>query len=542
MFGRVNELSGNCQNHRLALGEHYNTGMTSRPVIIITLLLACLALIGVLGWQSWQLQKSNDAVAKSVQRDYATLAADEYGRRITAALGYRGFFQIISRIDDPLDAASVLAQLEQVAQLADAKQLIEGVFVAGPDGLSTVGIAPAPGLLRFIESLQNDDRELGGPYLALPAQGDWPQLIYSKTEDRNRVFGFTVNAAGVGNYLRNALDQEPLLPASLGDGDVGNDRLSVEVLDGSGRTLMVANTPFPYSQTIEKVMGDDYQGVVKGFRIRIAVDPESAGTLLIGGMPADQLPLLLVVLALAVALLLAAIWLFRREHAIMRMRVDFVSQVSHELRTPLTQIRMFVETLLLNRTRNDSDRQRALQIIDRESRRLSQLVENILRLSRLSDPVILNPVLQPLLPVIRQVCDATGMTQPAVNIEVQADESILAVVDDDALRQILLNLLDNAIKYGPKDQAILVSVSRQDHSVQIRVDDQGPGIPRNECEHVWNAFYRLAKERQTAISGTGIGLAVVRELVEAMQGRCWIAESTTGTSVAVKLPGEPGNG
>jgi signal transduction histidine kinase len=515
--------------------------MRSRPLIIVALLLACLGLIGVLGWQSWQLQRSNDAAARSVLRDYATLAADEYGRRLTAALGYRGYFQVVSRFGDAVDAASLRASLQDDETVADAMELVDGVFVAGADGVSVDGMQSTAELLRYLEALFNSAADLGGPYLAVAADGDRPQLVYTRSEDSSRLLGFTVNAAGVEGYLRGALDMEPLLPVSLGDGAVGNDRLFVEVLDGTGRTLMLSNLPFADAQIVEKVMGDNYQGVVEGLRLRVAVDPVVASTLLIGGLPADQLPLLIVVMALAVALLLAAIWLFRQEHAMMRMRADFVSQVSHELRTPLTQIRMFAETLLLKRTRSEKESQRALQVIDRESRRLSHLVENILRFSSLSDSVSLSPALQPLAPVIQEVCAATRMTNPQVTIETVVDESVLAMVDDDALRQILLNLLDNAIKYGPTGQTITLSVTCADEIVQIEIADQGPGIPEGGREQVWDAFYRLEKEQQTAISGTGIGLAVVRELVEAMGGRCWVADSAAGATIALQLPGASDN-
>ena len=537
MSGQVSELSGICQNCRFAEHGDYNARMSRRPLIIVILLLACLGLIGVLGWQSWQLQQSNDAVARSVQRDYANLAADEYGRRLTAALGYRGYFQVISRIDDPTDAATLRAALLQDPQLGDAALLVGGVFVAEQDEISIDGITPTPELQTLLASIATADVDPDGPYQTVVVAADRPQVVYTRSEDGNRIFGFTANPAGVEKFLRAALDQAPLLPASLGDGNVGNDKLFVEVVDGTGHVLMVANSLFPYPQLVETVMGDDYQGVVENFRIRVAVDPAIASTLVIGGLPMDRLPLLALVMTLAVALLLAAMWLFRREQAVTQLRIDFVSQVSHELRTPLTQIRMFAETLLLERTRSVDEQRRALEIIDRESRRLSHLVENILQFSSIADGASLSPELQPITPVIREVCEATEMTNASVNIELQAAEPVTAVFDDDALRQILLNVLDNAVKYGPKNQTITVQLSEAQDLVRIEVIDEGPGIPKAERERIWEAFHRLEKEQQTAISGTGIGLAVVRELVEGMQGRCWIGEAESGTRVLIELPG-----
>jgi len=515
-----------------------------RPIVIVLMLVASLVLIGMLGWQSWRLQQSNDAAALSVQRDYGNLAADEYGRRITAALGYRGYFQIISRIDEPASAEDMRATIEQDASIAGAARLIEGLFVADSSGVLGDGLELSPALQQKLSELVAEGGELGGPYKSISVAPNGPRLVYTRRTDENgasRVFGFTVAVAGIVEYLQEALDGAPLLPESLGSGKVGNDKLFVEVLDANGEILLVANSLFDYSLIVAKTMGDDYQGVVEGYTIRVSVDPRSAGALVIGGLPANQLPLLLVIMAMVVTLLLTAIWLFRREQAVMNMRADFVSQVSHELRTPLTQIRMFAETLLLKRTRSEDEQQRSLEIIDRESRRLSHLVENILLFSRVSDLPKVDPQLQLVAPLVREVCETVRVTSQGAIINLTADDSITADVDDDALRQVLLNLLDNAIKYGPVEQQIIVAVSRAEEFVRIEISDEGPGIPAAERERVWGAFYRLGREQQTAISGTGIGLAVVRELIEAMHGRCWIAETATGTCVVVELPGPPDN-
>jgi signal transduction histidine kinase len=537
VFGQVRKMSGICQDCGIASRGDYNTQMSRRPLVIISLLLACLGLIGLLGWQSWQLQQSNDAAARAVQRDYANLAADEFGRRITSALGYRGYFQVISSLDNPTSADDIRAAMQLDDRITLAAELVDGVFVADPGRISTDGFSMTNAMGDLIAGIVNDDGETQGPYQSVAATPATPQVIFTRSDNDESVFGFTVASSGVTKYLQEAFATGPLLPASLGNGKVGNDQVYLEVRDAAGNVVLATNSMFPYAEVVEKTMGADYQGVVEGFTLRAAVNPSQAGMLVIGGLPADRLPLLVVVMILAIALLLTAIWLFRREHELMRLRVDFVSQVSHELRTPLTQIRMFAETLLLKRARSDEEQHRALQIIDRESRRLSHLVENILQYSNISDSLRVNPELQPVAPVLREICDAIRLMNSDCNIQLNVADSVLAEFDDDALRQILLNLLDNAVKYGPKGQEILVNVSAHEHAVQIEVVDQGPGIPAAEQERVWGAFYRLAREQQTAVSGAGIGLAVVRELVEAMGGNCWIAEAEAGSRIVVELPG-----
>lgn len=204
--------------------------------------------------------------------------------------------------------------------------------------------------------------------------------------------------------------------------------------------------------------------------------------------------------------------------------------------TPLTQIRMFAEALLLGRTRTDEESRRSLQIIDRESRRLSHLVNNILRFSNISDTTQIDQHWQPLAPIVKEVCGTMQATTNGVVIQIEADSSVQANVDADALRQVLLNLLDNAVKYGPQQQQVSVVVKASDDGSQISIADQDPGIPAAERERVWSAFYRLKREQDTAISGNGIGLCVVRELIEAMDGRCWIDSLDGGARVNIEFP------
>jgi signal transduction histidine kinase len=379
---------------------------------------------------------------------------------------------------------------------------------------------------------------------ARTASGD-QQLIYvlqATGEASTKVFGFTVNTVQVADVMRDTFNQSPLLPTSLADGRLSNDLLFAEVSTPEGNILFETNRHYNSHLSVNKVLGDDYQGILDGFRIQVSVDPDSASSLLIGGLPESRLPWLLAIMVMAVILMVTAIWLFRREHAVMKLRSDFISQVSHELRTPLTQIRMFAETLLLKRTRTEDESRRSLEIIDRESRRLSHLVENILLFSNVSDASHFDRRSQALAPIVRAVCDTVQATANDVSIQLSADESVSANVDADALHQVVLNVLDNAIKYGPKTQEISVGVKAVNDTVQISIADQGPGIPVAEQERVWAAFYRLKREQQTAISGTGIGLSVVRELVEAMDGRCWIDTTTAGTRVIVNFRREDSHG
>jgi len=216
----------------------------------------------------------------------------------------------------------------------------------------------------------------------------------------------------------------------------------------------------------------------------------------------------------------------QREHLSTTQRSNFVRVVSHELRTPLAQILLFAETLRLGRTRNEAERDLAIRAIDQEARRLSRLVENVLRFTRIehgSNVLTLEAV-----DVQRVVADVATHFAPLVT-DVRIDTrfpgtAVPALADADALRQVLLNLLDNAVKYGPTSQVVRVTVQALESQVEIAVDDEGVGVTEADRERLWHAFERgvppvdhtAATRRPDA--GTGLGLTIVRTLVEAMDG------------------------
>jgi signal transduction histidine kinase len=113
-------------------------------------------------------------------------------------------------------------------------------------------------------------------------------------------------------------------------------------------------------------------------------------------------------------------------------------------------------------------------------------------------------------------------------IKANVERGLVARVDPRALRQIVLNLLDNAVKYGPLGQTVTVSLSGTDATVQVAVEDKGPGVPRSEREHIWEPYYRVARESDASVGGSGIGLAIVRELVVMHGGRTWVEDAKDG--------------
>jgi two-component system phosphate regulon sensor histidine kinase PhoR len=228
------------------------------------------------------------------------------------------------------------------------------------------------------------------------------------------------------------------------------------------------------------------------------------------------------------------------------MKSEFVANVSHGLRTPLTSIYGFAETLLRQDVLFEEEERRTfLSYIASEAQRLTAIVDALLNVARLDA----GDLQMQLVPIdVRMVVSevVTGVQESgAVNghdfVVDLPSEPLDAAADRDKLRQILANLLDNAIKFSPGGGTVTVAARRKSGAVEVRVVDRGPGIPAAERARIFRKFYRgdLARDRP---GGTGLGLFIAEGLVKAMGGRIWVdSEEGEGSSFAFELPlaGEP---
>jgi signal transduction histidine kinase len=201
---------------------------------------------------------------------------------------------------------------------------------------------------------------------------------------------------------------------------------------------------------------------------------------------------------------------------------------------------MFSETLRLGRVRSQEERSRSLVIIDQEARRLTHLVENLLHFSRSERQTAhIEAAPEHIAPLIRSAVEKFEPLAAARRVTVRTvlDERLVAVVDPGALHQMLLNLLDNAVKYGPDGQTVTITLEGWGGYLRIKVDDLGPGVPAEARERVWDRFWRLRRDRGSSVAGTGIGLAVVKELVNLHRGRVWCDEAEAGGArFVIELP------
>jgi len=226
------------------------------------------------------------------------------------------------------------------------------------------------------------------------------------------------------------------------------------------------------------------------------------------------------------------------------VRRDFVANVSHELRTPVTAIRGATETLLAGAIDDAAATARFVEIIDRNSRRLVRLVEDLLDLSRIESRELKLP-LEPLdarevavhaVSLIERAAEERG-----VDLEVKVPRELPRTrANRRALEQVLSNLLDNAVKYAGPGAVVTVNAEVKGDRVRIRVDDTGPGIEKHHLPRLFERFYRVDAGRSREMGGTGLGLAIVKHLVEAMGGRISVKSAPgRGASFRFTLPQAP---
>ncbi len=224
-----------------------------------------------------------------------------------------------------------------------------------------------------------------------------------------------------------------------------------------------------------------------------------------------------------------------------RVRTEFVANVSHELRTPLTAIRGYLETLLGGSLEERDNARRFLEIVSRHTERLGRLLDDLTDLSNIElgkvalrvEPTDLNDALEPVLAIMRSQAEGKG-----VSLDAALPTDLPPVLaDQDRLEQILINLMDNAVKFTPPEGRVMVSAAVRDRMVEVSVADTGVGIPSTDLPRITERFYRVDRTRSRQLGGTGLGLAIVKHLVQAHGGGLGIeSELGKGTTVRFTLP------
>jgi signal transduction histidine kinase len=545
--------------------------------------LAAVVVAALQLWLAWRAQ--NETVSASMLR-YAAYAARTFGDGMEARfsdLSYRALAPVIGAGSEvgaaelPVErfARYMLRATREATPLTGDS--LAGVFAITPAGplpstvtVHPIGTAATPAMLRALaaEALAADSEfsDLATGYLTahdwhgtlMVVDAAWRRdsvgravALYGIVNDGHAFVG---SAAGLIHRYALLLPPiafrsdaaEPAIPevAALNDAYVAvrvrapNGALVYESANWTRPALQLS--PFRARHAMAGGVTDPESG---GFEVEAVLLPALRGV--IENEAAARLSRLLLagVLLVAIALAGVAVYGHKRRQELAHARERFVAAVSHELRTPLAQIRMFSEMLSNDMVRSPEQARRWLGVIHREAIRLGGLVENVLLFAR-GEAAGLR--------VAPRAADAAALVHDAVaafgpvaagrevTIRTETPPSAPMWADPAAVRQLLGNLLDNAVKYGPDGQTITVrvqtSATAADGEVALVVEDEGPGIPPAERERVWQPFTRLREEDGTR-GGSGLGLSLVRELVVRQGGRAWVEDAAGGGArFVVTLP------
>jgi signal transduction histidine kinase len=495
--------------------------------------------LGVTGFVTYRAQiasKEHRAIVERVLHDYVAWASFQLGNSTRTAMHAcaRFWLEPVTSGVAPVEIARL--PLSECGNSGHAR--FEIIFADG--SVRTWGEKFEPELLQWLRDTVPHHpvlplrRTWSLGFLSKPGSDALEMIAYAIDFDANipkRAVGFVTKSA-LDTILTRVVAQSHLLPPEI-TGGVPDSAFFATRLDGPDLAAAVYATPYHQAVRLKPEFGD--------FTLAVALQPASLNRIVSGGLPKNRGLELAGLFALALGLVLSSLLLLRREAQLAQTRARFVSSVSHELRTPLAQIRMFAEMLLLGRVRTASDRRRSLEIIDKEARRLTQLVENVLQVTRSENNAVrVNPSVTRIAPIVREAVETFVVLAEARRIVFRVDlqDEVMVPIDTAAVRQIMLNLLDNAAKYGPVGQHVVIGLALFNDAARLWIDDEGPGIPMRERERVFETFYRAHRDQESSITGSGIGLAVVRELAVLHGGSAWIEDAPgAGARVVVEFPG-----
>ena len=339
-----------------------------------------------------------------------------------------------------------------------------------------------------------------GDYLALDGLSDDSDKLLLMNPDLEPVTGFCIDPDSVWSlimgidYCENTEFEYQIKQVDKLAGEYANGQL----------TLMAGLSSFFPSHTIMISLKDE--DLVDIYVKRRSWAYGIALLLLLGAM------------LLGVLLILRDIL---REKRLSILRSEFVSNVTHDLKTPLTSIHLYTESILLDRVSKSKDKKEYLQIILVETERLRRIINNILDFSKQeqgkveykSEKVNVSELIRSALKDLNY-----WLEEKSFSVRTELGEDVHIKADYDALKQVVINLLDNAIKYSGENREIIVRLKSDTNFIKIEFEDKGIGIPSDQLEAIFEKFYRVNHAVLKGVGGTGVGLTVVKAIVEGHQG------------------------
>jgi len=494
--------------------------------IVLPVVLA-LGLVIALAIQSIRATQMHRRAVANALRDYATFATWQYTRRASDYLRLTISAQLTMRSFPSPEALTERSRI--------SCRFSGGVPAATENETSNPTATIEEGLAEAVRHADASHQQIG----ILPF-GDPSHPQYLGYRFQRNAAGWSaceamiVDASALLPVFEHVAGYAPLLPPTFVSNLPNDSLVSIQVFDARGQRIAALGKQTS-GMSATDVLGPD----LAGLRVVATLHPAATERLVAGGMPASNAPALVAMLVVAAMLCVVAVVQLRRTHEVIRLRDDFVASVSHELKTPLTQISLFADTLASPRERSIDERRKYLMIISREAARLGHLVDGILHFAGMTrsasantqrEPSLIGEEIRAAVAAFEPLADARG-----VEIDLHIEHEIELPLDRDAFRQVMLNVLDNALKFGPDGQRIEIRVSSTDDRAVITVDDAGPGVPFEDRERAFEAFVRTAASGNK--TGSGIGLAVVREVVRRHGGTARLGASPAGGArVDIRLP------
>jgi signal transduction histidine kinase len=409
--------------------------------------------------------------------------------------------------------------------LADEKRILEQIsflnFIKG-DMLSTIrsdlkdrSLSESQSRILPLEE-NNSSRQIG--YFRLP-----------DTFQKSGIFamGYEFEADNIHSNL---------FPAILQSIDLGRD-VHVGILDKND-SLLYLQQNLPISNYL---VAESFTKPLLNWKVAL-FDPEGKSVdQIVGNEQRLYLILFMGILFVMVVGIFIMVRAVMHESEVSRLKSEFVSSVSHELKTPLTLIRMFGETLDTGMVKDEKKRREFYSIIRKESERLSHLIDNVLDFSKMDTGTKKYHFEESdLVKVVRDSMEAYKFHIRDNGFEIESvlpDQEIELMIDRDAISQALLNLLSNAVKFSEDKKMIRVEVSRNADSAMISVSDHGVGIPKGELSKIFEKFYRVPVSQIEEKTGSGLGLALVKHIVDAHHGIINVhSELGKGSTFSIKIP------
>ncbi len=232
---------------------------------------------------------------------------------------------------------------------------------------------------------------------------------------------------------------------------------------------------------------------------------------------------------------------FTRAKDLEQMKDDFFSTISHELRTPLFSIQGFAQLMLEEPALDSATQKEFLSTIQRQAAQLSEMVNNLLDLSKLDDNKLdIAEKMVSIVDIVHQtILKLQGYAhQQQVSLVTNMPMSLPSVIGDSyRLEQVMTNLIGNAIKFSPPGETVTISAKANSHAVLIQVQDNGIGIPSAELENIWRRYYQAQNNGERSAMGTGLGLHIAKQIIEKHRGKIWAeSDGQHGSTFSFTLP------